>query len=533
MEATAFGSVRGGYERRFSGLRPSTTSYSFLRRRQCGAVLNSTSSTVPAKGLTANSQSQMEPVNADLESFSLMMLSPLDGRYQPKVKEMQPFFSEYGLIFYRVLVEVKWLLKLSEIPEVKEVPTFTQETRAFLENIIQEFSLSDAREVKNIEKVTNHDVKAVEYFLKQKCKSHPEISKVLEFFHFACTSEDINNLAYGLMLKDTMNTVMFPFMADLCKAFCALAKDNAHVSMLSRTHGQSASPTTLGKEMAIFAYRLGYRAQRMSEVRIFGKFAGAVGNYNAHKIAYPEIDWPRIAQEFVTSLGLQFNPYVTQIEPHDYMVELFDNIAMFNNVLADFDDDVWNYISFGYFKQLTKEGEIGSSTMPHKVNPIDFENSRGNLYMANQILSGLSMKLPISRMQRDLVDSTLLRNVGVGLAHSLLAYKSALQGIKKLQVNELRLTEDLEKNWEVLAEAIQTVMRRYDVPEPYEKLKELTRGRAVNKENISSFIQNLDLPEEPKSNLLNLTPNLYIGEAENLARSIDEVLRPLSGLKIN
>ncbi|KAF3337971.1 adenylosuccinate lyase-like isoform X1 [Carex littledalei] len=531
MEASTFVPLRGTY--RFSGFHPSITSYSHTRRHCCAALSSASTAapTVSGSGLTCNFGPQMKPI--DEAFFNLMALSPLDGRYAQKVKELQPFFSEYGLIFYRVLVEVKWLLKLSDIPEVKEVPSFSQEIRTFLENIIREFSASDALEVKKIEKVTNHDVKAVEYFLKQKCTSHSEISKVLEFFHFACTSEDINNLAYGLMLKEAMNSVMFPFMTDLCKALCTMAKDNAHVPMLSRTHGQPASPTTLGKEMANFAFRLSYQAQCLSEVRIFGKFAGAVGNYNAHKIAYPEIDWPHIAQEFVTSLGLQFNPYVTQIEPHDYMAKLFHNMVEFNNILADFDKDVWSYISLGYFKQMTKAGEIGSSTMPHKVNPIDFENSEGNLFLANAVLSALSIKLPISRMQRDLTDSTVLRNLGVGLGHSLLAYKNALQGIKKLQVNELRLVEDLELTWEVLAEPIQTVMRRYAVPEAYEKLKELTRGRAVDEESIKSFVQNLDLPEETKLNLSNLTPHLYVGEAENLAKSIDEVLSALSGFKID
>ncbi|KAJ3694045.1 hypothetical protein LUZ60_009525 [Juncus effusus] len=529
MEASSFFStLKPAYTYRPSLLLPPSLNLSHLKRHGCAAL--SSASTVPASRIACETDSAMKPVDED--SFSLMAVSPLDGRYVQFVKELRPYFSEYGLIYYRVLVEVKWLIKLSEIPEIKEVPSFNKETLSFLENIIRDFDLNDALEVKKIERVTNHDVKAVEYFLKQKCKNSPEISKVLEFFHFACTSEDINNLAYALMLKESMNNVIFPFMTNLIKSLCNMAKDNAHVPMLSRTHGQPASPTTLGKEMANSAFRLHYQTKCLSEVRIFGKVAGAVGNYNAHKSAYPELSWPVIAQEFVQSLGLQFNPFVTQIEPHDYMAKLFHNIVEFNNILADFDKDVWSYISLGYFKQITKEGEIGSSTMPHKVNPIDFENSEGNSFLANAILSALSMKLPISRMQRDLTDSTVLRNLGVGLGHSLLAYKSALRGINKLQVNEPRLAEDLEQTWEVLAEPIQTVMRRYNIPEPYEKLKELTRGRAVNKESIQSFVQNLDLPQEPKSYLSNLTPHSYVGEAENLAKSIDEALGSLDGFKI-
>ncbi|WOL04880.1 hypothetical protein Cni_G13602 [Canna indica] len=465
-------------------------------------------------------------------SSSTMSLSPLDGRYMQKVKDLRPFFSEYGLIYHRVLVEVKWLLKLSQIPEITEVPEFSQDAQSFLERIISDFDINDALEVKKIEKVTNHDVKAVEYYLKQRCKSHPEIAKVLEFFHFACTSEDINNLAHALSLKEAMNNVMFPVMVDLCEAISTMAKENAHIPMLSRTHGQPASPTTLGKEMANFAVRLSERGKAFLKFRVLGKFAGAVGNYNAHKVAYPHIDWKSIAAEFVQSLGVGFNAYVTQIEPHDYIAELFNNVVQFNNILIDFDRDIWSYISLGYFKQITKAGEIGSSTMPHKVNPIDFENSEGNLCLGNAVLSALSMKLPISRMQRDLTDSTVLRNLGVGLGYSLLAYRSALQGIKKLQVNESRLNEDLGQTWEVLAEPIQTVMRRYAVPEAYEKLKELTRGRDVSKESIREFTESLDLPEEARTTLLNLTPHTYIGEAEELAKSIDNAVDLINGFKL-
>ncbi|KDP44832.1 hypothetical protein JCGZ_01332 [Jatropha curcas] len=466
----------------------------------------------------------------DFELSSLTALSPLDGRYWGKVKDLSPHMSEYGLIFYRVLVEVKWLLKLSQIAEVIEVPNFSEEAQSFLQGLIDGFSLDDALEVKNIEKVTNHDVKAVEYFLKKKCQSHPEIAKVLEFFHFACTSEDINNLAHALMLKESMNKVMFPVMDELIKAICKMAEDNASIPMLSRTHGQPASPTTLGKEMAVFAVRLSEQRQEISQVKIKGKFAGAVGNYNAHIVAYPNVNWPLIAKEFVESLGLYFNPYVTQIEPHDYMARLFQAIIVFNNILIDFDRDIWGYISLAYFKQITKAGEIGSSTMPHKVNPIDFENSEGNLGKANGGLSHLSEKLPISRWQRDLTDSTVLRNMGEGLGHSLLAYRSALQGIGKLQVNESRLSEDLNHSWEVLAEPIQTVMRRYGVPEPYEKLKELTRGRAVTKESIREFIEGLELPKETKAYLLELSPHNYVGAAIELGKTVDVTMNLINGV---
>ncbi|KAJ9160259.1 hypothetical protein P3X46_025674 [Hevea brasiliensis] len=467
----------------------------------------------------------------DFELSNLTALSPLDGRYWGKVKDLSPHLSEYGLIYYRVLVEVKWLLKLSQIPEVPEVPSFSEEAQIYLQELIDGFSMDDALEVKNIEKVTNHDVKAVEYFLKKKCQSHPEIAKVLEFFHFACTSEDINNLAHALMLQESMNKVIFPIMDELITAICNMAEDNASIPMLSRTHGQPASPTTLGKEMAVFAARLSEQRQEISQVKIKGKFAGAVGNYNAHLIAYPGVNWPLIAKEFVESLGLCFNPYVTQIEPHDYMARLFHAIMIFNTILIDFDRDIWGYISLAYFKQITKAGEIGSSTMPHKVNPIDFENSEGNLGKANGGLSHLSEKLPISRWQRDLTDSTVLRNMGEGLGHSLLAYKSALQGIGKLQVNESRLSEDLSQSWEVLAEPIQTVMRRYGVPEPYEKLKELTRGRAVAKESIREFIQGLALPKETKSYLLELTPHTYVGAAIELGKSVNVTMNLVNGVR--
>ncbi|CAH1449559.1 unnamed protein product [Lactuca virosa] len=440
--------------------------------------------------------------SSDIELSSLTAISPLDGRYRNKVKDLSHYLSEYGLIYYRTLVEVKWLLKLSQIPQVSEVPSFSNESQKKLQELIDGFSNDDAMQVKNIEKITNHDVKAVEYFLKTKCQEDPQIAKVLEFFHFGCTSEDINNLAHGLMLKESLNSVILPVMDDLINAIFTMAKANAHVPMLSRTHGQPASPTTLGKEMVIFAERLSRERHDISKVEILGKFAGAVGNYNAHVVAYNDVNWPKIAEEFVNSLGLSFNPHVTQIESHDYMAKLFHSFIRFNNILLDFDKDIWGYISVGYFKQVTKAGEIGSSTMPHKVNPIDFENSEGNLGIANAILDHLSMKLPISRWQRDLTDSTVLRNIGVGLGYSLLAYKSALVGIGKLQVNEAALNKDLDNSWEVLAEPIQTVMRRYGVEEPYEKLKELTRGRVVDKERITEFIKGLEIPVEAKTELL-------------------------------
>ncbi|CAN1257136.1 Sedoheptulose-1,7-bisphosphatase, chloroplastic [Linum perenne] len=505
----------------FSSLAPRTTP----GLRNQGSILPSNASfrfSSPSSRLSCSCSVSAPKMKKDdvrvFELSNLTALSPLDGRYWSKVKDLSPYMSEYGLIYYRVLVEIKWLLKLSQIPEIIEVPAFSKDAQLFLEEVIGGFSLDDALEVKNIERVTNHDVKAVEYFLKKKCQSHPEI--VLEFFHFACTSEDINNLAHGLMLKESLNGVIFPVMDELIKDISSMAEQYASIPLLSRTHGQPASPTTLGKEMAVFAARLSEQKEEISQVKIKGKFAGAVGNYNAHISAYPSVDWPQIAKEFVKSLGLFFNPYVTQIEPHDYMARLFYGISLFNTILIDFDRDIWGYISYGYFKQITKAGEIGSSTMPHKVNPIDFENSEGNLGKANGNLSHLSEKLPISRFQRDLTDSTVLRNMGEGLGHSLLAYKSSLQGIGKLTVNEARLAQDLDQWWEVLAEPIQTVMRRYGVPEPYEKLKELTRGRDVTKESIREFIQGLELPDDAKSYLLELTPHNYFGAAVELANSI-------------
>ncbi|XP_076882413.1 uncharacterized protein LOC143530877 [Bidens hawaiensis] len=415
------------------------SSYVTLPHRSCTckATLKETSN-----GIETVQKVKLKPT--EMELSSLTAISPLDGRYWNKVKDLSHHLSEYGLIYYRTLVEIKWLLKLSQIPGVIEVPKFSNEAEAKLQGLIDEFNEGDAIHVKNIEKITNHDVKAAEYFLKTKCQEDPEIAKVLEFFHFGCTSEDINNLAHGLMLKEAVNSVILPVMDDLINAIYSMADANAHVPMLSRTHGQPASPTTLGKEMLIFAERLIRERRDISQVEILGKFTGAVGNYNAHIAAYPDVNWPHVAEQFVNSLGLGFNPHVTQIESHDYMAKLFHSFIRFNNILLDFDKDIWGYISVGYFKQVTKAGEIGSSTMPHKVNPIDFENSEGNLGIANAVFDHLSMKLPISRWQRDLTDSTVLRNIGVGLGYSLLALKSALVGIGKLQKSMVE-TKVLEK----------------------------------------------------------------------------------------
>eukprot|EP00245_Coleochaete_scutata_P010103 TRINITY_DN3489_c0_g1_i1.p1 TRINITY_DN3489_c0_g1~~TRINITY_DN3489_c0_g1_i1.p1 ORF type:complete len:563 (+),score=119.18 TRINITY_DN3489_c0_g1_i1:41-1729(+) len=448
-----------------------------------------------------------------LELSELTAVSPLDGRYGGKTKVLRGIFSEYGLIRYRVQVEVRWVLKLSEIPGVKEVPPFSAGAREVLERIMSEWSLQDALKVKQIEKTTNHDVKAVEYVLKEKFRSHPELQRVEEFVHFSCTSEDINNLAHALMLKEAVRDHVVPSMDKIIKALRSIAHEYGDLPMLSRTHGQSATPTTLGKEIAIFAYRLREQRDRLASIKLQGKMAGAVGNYNAHLIAYPQVDWLLAAREFVNSLGIHFNPYTTQIEPHDYMAEMFNSIMLFNTILKGFDEDMWRYISLGYFRQRNIPGEVGSSTMPHKVNPIDFENSEGNLGLANAILGHLSSKLPISRWQRDLTDSTVLRNLGVGFGHSLLAYESTLRGLSKAQVDEAKVAEDLDAAWEVLAEAIQTVMRVHGVEKPYEKLKEFTRGRKVTQDSMRAFVETLEIPPEAKARLRNLTPHTYIGNA--------------------
>ncbi len=451
----------------------------------------------------------------------LTALSPLDGRYADKTTALRALFSEYGLIRQRVAVEIRWLLALGGIPQIAEVPAFSPAATAALEHLARDFSVADARRVKEIEAVTNHDVKAIEYFLKERTGDQPEIARVAEFIHFACTSEDINNLAYGLMLKAGRDTVLLPAMDRLIQALQDLAHRHAGAPMLARTHGQPASPTTLGKELANYAFRLERQRRQVAAVEILGKINGAVGNYNAHLAAYPEVDWPAFARRFVEGLGLAWNPYTTQIEPHDCLAELFHALARFNTVLIDFNRDVWGYISLGYFRQKTGAGEVGSSTMPHKVNPIDFENSEGNLGVANALLGHLAEKLPVSRFQRDLSDSTVLRNLGVALGHCLLAYESCLKGAGRLEVDGARLAADLEANWEVLAEAIQTVMRRHGLPDPYERLKELTRGKAgINAQVLREFIAGLDLPAPAKQRLLALTPAGYTGNAATQAEAI-------------
>ncbi|WP_106478624.1 adenylosuccinate lyase [Phytohalomonas tamaricis] len=455
-----------------------------------------------------------------MQLSSLTALSPVDGRYGDKTAVLREHFSEYGLIRARATVEIRWLECLAAHPELKEVPEFSDGAKHFLDALIANFSLADAERVKEIERTTNHDVKAIEYFLKERLAEHDELNASSEFVHFACTSEDINNLSHALMLRSGLDSVLLPIMRDIVSAVEKLAHLHADQPMLSRTHGQTASPTTLGKEMANVAYRLRRQLKQIESVEIFGKINGAVGNYNAHLAAYPEIDWAANAHTFVESLGLSFNPYTTQIEPHDYIAEFFDAVCRFNTILIDFDRDVWGYISLGYFKQRTVEGEIGSSTMPHKVNPIDFENSEGNLGLANAVLGHLAQKLPISRWQRDLTDSTVLRNLGVGLAHGLIAYQATLKGIGKLEANPMRLNDDLDHSWEVLAEPIQTVMRRYGIEKPYEKLKELTRGKQIDQAGFATFIDTLELPETVKQELKMLTPATYTGNAAEQAKAL-------------
>ena len=445
-------------------------------------------------------------------------ISPLDGRYAAKIDPLREIFSEYGLIERRLYVEVRWLQKLSSTPGIVEVESFDQAATDHLQAIIDAFDLDAAHAIKAIERTTNHDVKAIEYFLKDSLQTNAALNQASEFVHFACTSEDINNLSHALMLRDGI-PVIAQEMRAIIAAIDALATQYSDLSMLSRTHGQTASPTTLGKEMANISARLRRHLAGVESITPLGKFHGAVGNFNAHLSAYPDINWPQLSQEFVESLGLEWNPMTTQIEPHDYMAELFQAICRFNTILIDFDRDIWSYISLGYFKQRTIEGEIGSSTMPHKVNPIDFENSEGNLGLANAVLAHLSEKLPMSRWQRDLTDSTVLRNMGVGFGYSLLAYTATLKGISKLQVNPARLAEDLDNSWEVLAEPIQTVMRRYGIPEPYEKLKALTRGQAITRDTLHAFIKTLDLPKETKTQLLALTPANYVGLAQKLTET--------------
>jgi Adenylosuccinate lyase (EC 4.3.2.2) len=451
-----------------------------------------------------------------MELSALTAVSPVDGRYGTKTIALRSIFSEFGLLKYRTIVEIRWLQTLAATDSIKEVPAFSDDANALLDQIAAEFDEQDAARIKEIERTTNHDVKAVEYFLKEKIAHHPEIHAVSEFIHFACTSEDINNLSHALMLKEARDTVILPEMQQLADAVKDLSQQFRDVPMLSRTHGQPASPSTMGKEMANVAYRMARQIKQIKTSEILGKINGAVGNYNAHLSAYPEVDWHAYSEAFVTSLGIDWNPYTTQIEPHDYIAELFDAVARFNTILIDFDRDIWGYIALGHFKQKTVEGEIGSSTMPHKVNPIDFENSEGNLGLANAIFSHLGQKLPISRWQRDLTDSTVLRNLGVGVGYTLIAYASTLKGISKLEVNQAALEAELDKNWEVLAEPIQTVMRRYGIEKPYEKLKELTRGKRVDGEGMRAFVDGLDLPEHEKVRLKQMTPANYIGDAVKL-----------------
>lgn len=457
---------------------------------------------------------------------ALTALSPLDGRYASKCDALRPFLSEFGLIHARVTVEVRWLQALSNRPEIVEVAPFSSETNAALDAIVSNFSEEDANRIKEIERTTNHDVKAVEYFLKEKIAGIAELQNAGEFIHFACTSEDINNLSHALMLKNGRE-VLVSSMKQILNAISALATTHAEQPMLSRTHGQTASPTTLGKEMANVAYRLARQIKQFENVELLGKINGAVGNYNAHLSAYPDVDWAAHAQAFVESLGLTFNPYTTQIEPHDYMAELFDALRRFNTILIDFNRDVWGYISLGYFKQKLKEGEVGSSTMPHKVNPIDFENSEGNLGIANAVLAHLGEKLPISRWQRDLTDSTVLRNMGVGFAQSLIAFDACLKGVGKLELNANRLNEDLDQAQEVLAEPIQTVMRRYNIEKPYEKLKALTRGQAMTRDMMVNFVNGDELsqvPSEERARLAELTPATYTGNAAEQAKQINDLI---------
>ncbi len=450
---------------------------------------------------------------------NLTSISPIDGRYSAKTGPLKAIFSEYGLIKYRLLIEVRWLEAMSKNSQISEVPEFSLKSKNVLSNIVDNFSLADAKVIKEIEKTTNHDVKAVEYYLKEKVSSNPELQNVNEFIHFACTSEDINNLSHALMLEDGRQ-VLLDEMRKTLNLITDLAKDNADVTMLSRTHGQTASPTTLGKEMANFSYRLMRQIEQLEEVKIMGKFNGAVGNFNAHISAYPNLDWPNTSKNFIESLGINYAPYSSQIETHDYIAEYFHALNRFNTILIDFCRDVWGYISLGYFTQKTIEGEVGSSTMPHKVNPIDFENAEGNLGLAIAIGEHFATKLPVSRWQRDLTDSTVLRNLGVSCAHCLISYSSISKGISKLEVNQDKLIDDLNEAWEVLAEPIQTVMRRYGVKNPYEKLKSLTRGKKIDAKILADYIGSLDIPEDAKEELRKLTPMNYIGDAIKLARDI-------------
>ncbi|WP_158379792.1 adenylosuccinate lyase [Candidatus Williamhamiltonella defendens] len=455
-----------------------------------------------------------------MELSVLTAISPIDGRYRNQIKNLENIFSEFGLLKFRVQVEIAWFKALSDAEEIQEVPHFNEEAQIFLDKIVDEFDEKDAFCIKEIEKITQHDVKAVEYFLKEKMRVIPELKEVSEFIHFACTSEDINNLSHALMLKTAREQSILPAWRKIIDTIKEKAAQYSSIPLLSRTHGQPAIPSTMGKEFANVAFRMERQFLQLSQIKILGKINGAVGNYNAHIAAYPKIDWPALSRDLVKSLGIDWNPYTTQIEPHDYIAELFDCISRFNIILIDFDRDIWGYIALGHFKQKTTEGEISSSTMPHKVNPINFENSEGNLGLANALLNHLARKLPISRWQRDLTDSTVLRNLGVGLAYSLIAYDATLKGLSKLQINQIRLLEELSDTWEVLAEPIQTVMRRYGVSEPYERLKALTHGKKIDVATLQSFIDTLALPSEEKKRLKNMTPQNYLGLAILLTTEI-------------
>lgn len=455
-----------------------------------------------------------------MELNQLTAISPIDGRYAGKTAALRPLVSEYGLIRHRIMVEVEWLQALAAEPAITEIPALSDTAARALSNIALTFDEAAAERVKAIESVTNHDVKAVEYYIKEQLADQPELATISEFVHFACTSEDINNLAYALMLRSARDEVILPAVDRLIEQLRQQAQANADVAMLARTHGQPASPTTLGKEFANMTARLQRQRAQIAAVPVLGKINGAVGNFNAHQSAYPEVDWPAFAQRYIANLGLEYNPYTTQIEPHDGIAELFDAIVRLNTVGVDIVRDLWGYIAFGYFRQHLVEGEVGSSTMPHKVNPIDFENAEGNFGIANAIFDHLARKLPVSRWQRDLTDSTVLRNIGVGLAHSLISYEATLRGLGKLAVNQPRIDEDLNANWEVLAEAIQTVMRRYGIAEPYEKLKALTRGKRVDQAGLQAFVDGLDLPEAARAELRALTPASYTGLAANLANAL-------------
>jgi len=455
-----------------------------------------------------------------MELSALTAISPVDGRYQNKTDVLRPIFSEYGLFRFRVLVEIEWLKKLSKNPNIKEIESFPASSISLLDNIKNNFSIDDAKQIKKIEKITNHDMKAVEYFIREKIQSDPKLKNISQFIHFACTSEDINNLSYALMLKDARENILLPKLQKLIIILQEMSDSYASVPMLSRTHGQTASPTTLGKEMAIYVYRALRQMKQFENIELLGKLNGAVGNFNAHFAAYPDINWMSLSKEFIEELGLTWNPYTTQIESHDYMAEYFHTLARTNTILIDLCRDLWGYISLGYFNLKPIKGEVGSSTMPHKVNPIDFENAEGNFGIADNIFEYLAMKLPTSRWQRDLSDSTVLRNVGVGIAHTIIAFDSTVAGLSKIDINKDVIHEDLKDSWEVLTEPIQTVMRRYNIDNAYEKLKKLSRGQKINKEILHNFIEQLDIPDDAKSRLKELNPSNYLGNAEIQAKSI-------------